>query len=67
MKEKREFSRKQFLTGSASVVFGAIFGKLSEHVYAEEKSENTNRENNVNAGTEDRDWDELPLDMLNGA
>lgn len=66
MKEKREFSRKQFLTGGASIVFGAIFGKLSEHVYAEEKAEKTSRENNVNTGTEDRDWDELPLDTLNG-
>lgn len=66
MKEKREFSRKQFLTGGASIVFGAVFGKLSERVYAEAKSDNTYRGNDVDAGTEDRDWDELPLDMLNG-
>ena len=67
MKEKRDISRKQFLAGGASVVFGAIFGKLSEHVYAEEKPKNTNGENNVKTGTEERDWDELPLDTLNGA
>ena len=67
MKGKGNISRKQFLTGSASVVFGAIFGKLSEHVYAEEKPENTSRENSVNTGAEERDWDELPLDMLSGA
>ena len=67
MKEKRDISRKQFLTGSASVFFGAIFGKLSEHVYAEEMPEKTSRENNDNAGTEERDWDELPLDTLTGA
>ena len=66
MKEKGAISRKQFLAGGASVVFGAILGKLSEHVYAEEESGKTSRENNVNAGTEERDWDELPLDTLSG-
>lgn len=67
MREKRDISRKQFLTGSASVIFGAIMGKLSERVYADEKPEITSRENNDNAGTGERDWDELPLDTLNGA
>ena len=42
-------------------------GKLSEHAYAEEESEKTSREKNINAGTEERDWDELPLDTLSGA
>lgn len=36
MKEKGNISRKQFLTGSATVVFGALLGKLSDHVYAED-------------------------------
>ena len=64
---KKNISRRQFLTGGASVIFGALMGKLSEHAYAEEESEKTSREKNINAGTEERDWDELPLDTLSGA
>ena len=65
MKEKGNISRKQFLTGGASVIFGALLGKLSDHVYAEEKQQNEN--NSGNAYSPEKEWDQLPLDVLSGA
>ena len=65
MKEKGAISRKQFLTGGASVVFGAIMGKLSGDVYAEEESQNVNP--TVNSFEFEKEWEQLPLDVLSGA
>ena len=61
MKEKGAISRKQFLTGSVTVVFGAILGKLSGNVYAEEKPQ----VDTVSAL--EKEWDQLPIDILSGA
>ena len=65
MKEKRIISRKQFLTGSATVIIGALLGKLSNSVSAEERTQNTN--NIAAASAEEKEWEKLPLDILRGA
>ena len=59
MKEKGNISRKQFITGSATVVFGAILNTLSGHVYAE---------NSVGTlPVPEKGWEQLPIDILSGA
>lgn len=56
--EKKNISRRQFLTSGAAAVFGAALTKLSGRSYAQETAQN--------AGN-DQDLEILPLDILSGA
>ena len=56
--EKKNISRRQFLTGGAAAVFGAALTKLSGRSYAQETEQNSGN---------DQDLEILPLDVLSGA
>ena len=63
MAKKGSITRKQFLTGGASMLLGAIMRSFSEQAHAEQDTAGNNvvNENDVLR------WDEIPLDIMNGA
>ena len=56
--EKKNISRRQFLTGGAAAVFGAALTKLSGRSYTQETEQYSGN---------DQDLEILPLDILSGA
>ena len=60
--KKMDISRKQFLTGSATMLMTALLGKLSGNVYAEGEAQD-----NKDFFTTETAWEQLPIDILPGA
>ena len=62
MKEKRDITRKQFLTGGATMLLGTVLAKLSGNSYAEETPKTDS-----SLPTVEKEWEQLSLDILSGA
>ena len=62
MNKRGHISRKQFLTGAATVVSGAFMSKFSGYVNAEGLNDNAVKDHTSVEG-----WDQLPIDILTGA
>lgn len=67
MKDNGNISRKQFLAGSATMIFGTLLGKISGQSYAEEAEQDLVNKPDSSSQMTTTGWEQLPFDILTGA